>query len=41
MPVGTAGTIKGIHQHDIDRRHIGSNYFRNTYHLYLKPGLKS
>ncbi len=40
MPVGTAGTVKGVHQrellHDVKARIILSN----TYHLYLRPGLE-
>ncbi len=38
MPVGTAGTVKAIHQHelnDIEAQII----LGNTYHLYLRPGL--
>jgi queuine tRNA-ribosyltransferase len=39
MPVGTAGSVKAIHQreleHDIDAKII----LGNTYHLYLRPGL--
>jgi queuine tRNA-ribosyltransferase len=39
MPVGTAGTVKAVHQrelkNDIDARII----LGNTYHLYLRPGL--
>lgn len=39
MPVGTVGSVKGIHAHelkeDIDARII----LGNTYHLYLRPGL--
>ena len=39
MPVGTAGSVKAVHQreleHDIDARII----LGNTYHLYLRPGL--
>jgi len=38
MPVGTAGTVKAVHQrelkNDIDARII----LGNTYHLYLRPG---
>ena len=37
MPVGTAGTVKGIPQHlleQLDAQIILSN----TYHLYLRPG---
>lgn len=39
MPVGTAGTVKAMHQKDLDnivRAHI---ILGNTYHLYLRPGL--
>ena len=40
MPVGTAGSVKGIHQrelvHDIDAPLI----LGNTYHLYLRPGME-
>ncbi|MCK5134350.1 MAG: tRNA guanosine(34) transglycosylase Tgt [Bacteroidales bacterium] len=39
MPVGTAGSVKGVHQrellNDIDTPVI----LGNTYHLYLRPGL--
>lgn len=39
MPVGTAGTVKGVHirelRDDIDAKII----LGNTYHLYLRPGL--
>lgn len=41
MPVGTAGSVKGIHQRelavDIDAHII----LGNTYHLYLRPGLET
>jgi tRNA-guanine family transglycosylase len=40
MPVGTAGTVKAIHQrellHDIEAEII----LGNTYHLYLRPGIE-
>ncbi len=40
MPVGTAGSVKGVHikdvKHDVDAQII----LGNTYHLYLRPGLK-
>ncbi len=39
MPVATAGTIKGVHQHDIDKDTLSQIILGNTYHLYLKPGL--
>ena len=28
MPVGTAGTVKGIHQHELENEIKGPNYFR-------------
>lgn len=40
MPVGTAGSVKAVHQreleHDIDAKII----LGNTYHLYLRPGIE-
>ncbi|NLZ77484.1 MAG: tRNA guanosine(34) transglycosylase Tgt, partial [Spirochaetales bacterium] len=39
MPVGTAGTVKGIHHEEVAR--IGYKLILgNTYHLYLRPGLE-
>ena len=39
MPVGTNGTVKALHHSTIDN--IGYNLILgNTYHLYLRPGLK-
>ena len=39
MPVGTNGTVKGIHHDDVAR--IGYNLILgNTYHLYLRPGVE-
>lgn len=39
MPVGTNGTVKGIHHDDVAR--IGYNLILgNTYHLYLRPGIE-
>lgn len=38
MPVGTAGSVKGIHSRDV-REDIGAQIILgNTYHLYLRPG---
>ncbi len=38
MPVGTAGTVKGVHQHEL-KEDIGAQIILgNTYHLYLRPG---
>ncbi len=40
MPVGTAGSVKGIHTRDL-KEDIGAQIILgNTYHLYLRPGLK-
>ena len=39
MPVGTVGTVKGIHQHEVDNDIKAQIILGNTYHLYLKPGL--
>ena len=40
MPVGTLGSVKGVHMHelrdDIDAKII----LGNTYHLYLRPGIE-
>ncbi len=39
MPVGTAGTVKAIHQRDIYDDIKAQIILGNTYHLYLRPGL--
>ncbi len=39
MPVGTAGTVKGIHQKEIKEVIDAEIILGNTYHLYLRPGL--
>ena len=39
MPVGTSGTIKGAHQHEIKNDTKAQIILANTYHLYLRPGL--
>ncbi len=39
MPVGTAGTVKGIHQHELIEDTLAQIILGNTYHLYLRPGL--
>lgn len=39
MPVGTVGSVKGIHMRDV-KDDIGADIILgNTYHLYLRPGL--
>jgi queuine tRNA-ribosyltransferase len=39
MPVGTAGTVKGVHQHELKEDIKAQIILGNTYHLYLRPGL--
>lgn len=38
MPVGTAGTVKGVHQRELDNDIQAQIILGNTYHLYLRPG---
>jgi queuine tRNA-ribosyltransferase len=38
MPVGTAGSVKGIHQKDLLEDSHAQIILGNTYHLYLRPG---
>lgn len=40
MPVGTAGSVKGIHTRDIKEDIKAQIILGNTYHLYLRPGLE-
>jgi len=39
MPVGTAGTVKAVHQHELMQDIQAQIILGNTYHLYLRPGL--
>ena len=39
MPVGTQGTVKGIHQRDLAEDAQAHIILGNTYHLFLRPGL--
>lgn len=39
MPVGTAGTVKTVHQHELIDPIQAQIILGNTYHLYLRPGL--
>lgn len=39
MPVGTAGTVKAVHQHELTHDIGAQIILGNTYHLYLRPGL--
>ncbi|PZR19742.1 MAG: tRNA guanosine(34) transglycosylase Tgt [Flavobacterium psychrophilum] len=38
MPVGTAGTVKGVHQRELKNDINPDIILGNTYHLYLRPG---
>ena len=38
MPVGTAGTVKGVHQYELAEEVGAQIILGNTYHLYLRPG---
>lgn len=40
MPVGTAGTVKGVHQRELVEDIGAQIILGNTYHLYLRPGLE-
>lgn len=40
MPVGTAGTVKGVHQRELSNDIKAQIILGNTYHLYLRPGLE-
>src|SRR5687768_10162620 len=39
MPVGTAGTVKAVHQRELVSDIQAEIILGNTYHLYLRPGL--
>ncbi len=39
MPVGTAGTVKGVHQRELENDVKAQIILGNTYHLYLRPGI--
>ncbi|HEY8399853.1 MAG TPA: tRNA guanosine(34) transglycosylase Tgt [Cytophagaceae bacterium] len=40
MPVGTAGTVKAVHQRELESDINAQIILGNTYHLYLRPGLE-
>ena len=40
MPVGTAGTVKAVHQRELETDVSAQIILGNTYHLYLRPGLE-
>ena len=39
MPVGTAGSVKAVHQRELEEDIKAQIILGNTYHLYLRPGL--
>ncbi|PST82217.1 tRNA guanosine(34) transglycosylase Tgt [Pedobacter yulinensis] len=39
MPVGTAGTVKAVHQRELKEDISAQIILGNTYHLYLRPGI--
>lgn len=39
MPVGTVGSVKGVHQHELKDDVKAQIILGNTYHLFLRPGL--
>jgi queuine tRNA-ribosyltransferase len=39
MPVGTQGTVKGVHQQELREDIQAQIILGNTYHLYLRPGM--
>ena len=40
MPVGTAGSVKAVHQRELEQDIDAKIILGNTYHLYLRPGLE-
>lgn len=41
MPVGTSGTVKGVHQRELKEQVKAKIILGNTYHLYLRPGMET
>ncbi len=41
MPVGTAGSVKAVHRHELVRDINAQIILGNTYHLFLRPGLET
>ena len=39
MPVGTLGSVKAVHQHELADDVKAQIILGNTYHLYLRPGI--
>lgn len=40
MPVGTAGSVKAVHQRELEDDIKAQIILGNTYHLYLRPGIE-
>jgi queuine tRNA-ribosyltransferase len=40
MPVGTQGTVKGVHQQELREDVNAQIILGNTYHLYMRPGME-
>ncbi len=40
MPVGTAGSVKAVHQRELENDIDAKIILGNTYHLYLRPGIE-
>jgi queuine tRNA-ribosyltransferase len=40
MPVGTAGSVKAVHQRELENDIKAQIILGNTYHLYLRPGME-
>ncbi|MDE6100338.1 MAG: tRNA-guanine transglycosylase, partial [Paramuribaculum sp.] len=40
MPVGTLGSVKGVHQRELRDDIKAQIILGNTYHLYLRPGIE-
>ena len=39
MPVGTVGSVKAVHFHELETDIKAESILGNTYHLYLRPGM--
>jgi queuine tRNA-ribosyltransferase len=40
MPVGTVGSVKGVHQHELEEDIKAQIILGNTYHLFMRPGME-
>ena len=41
MPVGTSGSVKGVHQKELEEDVNAQIILGNTYHLFLRPGIET